>query len=285
MKNFRKRFKKPFYTLLSLFIILFILRLIYGQETSIEVNYNQISFFETINNTRNNYATKKYQIKGTGTNNHSQIKVDQKYEKIADINTKSTKFEKDEQILRKHILKNEALIQFEQKNGNKGSRQLHLQIGVPPEKFDFIYNELIKIGKVQSKQITKKDKTNEYKELNAKKASLEKIRNSLIELKSKGGEIAEYIELENRILDIEQQLQNLGVNLGDFDDENEFCTVKFSITESEIIEISLAQKITTSFEWTIKIYLKIITILFFITLFVYVGLLGIEKLKSFQKTE
>lgn len=42
----------------------------------------------------------------------------------------------------------------------------------------------IKIGKVSAKQIIKKDKTNEYKELNAPKKSLEKIRASLIELKA-----------------------------------------------------------------------------------------------------
>ena len=185
-------------------------------------------------------------------------------------------------MLRKNIKDNDALIQFEQKKGNNGARQLHLVIGVPPEKFDSLYLKLSTIGDVKSKQITKNDKTNEYKELNAKKASLEKIRNSLIELKSKGGEIAEYIELENRILDIEQQLQSLGVNLGNFDDENEFCTVKFSIAEGKEIKISFMQRVKVALEWTVKIYLKMMVIFFFLSLFIYVTLLAIEKLKIIQ---
>ena len=42
------------------------------------------------------------------------------------------------------------------------------------------------------------------------KKSLEKIRTSLIELKSKGGKIEEYMDLENRILEIEQPTSRLG---------------------------------------------------------------------------
>ncbi len=185
--------------------------------------------------------------------------------------------------MRANIKSNNALIQFEQKNGNVGSRKLHLLIGVPPEKFDFLYEQLIKIGEVQSKQITKKDKTNEYKELNAKKASLEQIRTSLIDLKSKGGDIAEYIGLENRILEIERQLQDLGVNLGDFDDENEFCTVKFSLVEGKEMKISVIHRLKVALEWTVKIYLKIFTTLVFITFFIYLLLLSIDKLKLFER--
>jgi len=43
------------------------------------------------------------------------------------------------------------LIQFEQKSGNIGYRKLNLVIGVPPENFDAIYNQLITIGNVQAK--------------------------------------------------------------------------------------------------------------------------------------
>ncbi len=181
------------------------------------------------------------------------------------------------------IKKYDALIQFEQKSGNKGYRRLNLVIGVPPKNFDSLYHQLVKIGRVQAKQITKKDKTNEYKELNAKKKSLEKIRTSLIELKSKGGQISEYIELENRILEIERQLQDLGVSLGDFDDENEFCTVKFSLLEGKEIKIGIMQRIKVALQWTIKIYLKLMITLFFLSLFAYLFLLIIDKLKVIEK--
>lgn len=280
--TFKKRLKKLILWLILIFAVLFIFRLIYGYTKTFDDTPNQAQFFDNISNSKRNYATKKYKVKSS-TPNQTAIKVDQKYEKIAEIKTKSSNFEEEEKSSRKTIEKLDALIQFEQKSGNKGYRKLNLVIGVPPENFDDIYNQLITIGKVQAKQITKKDKTNEYKELNAKKQSLEKIRNSLIELKSKGGKIEEYMGLENRILEIEQQLQGLGVSLGDFDDENEFCTVQFSLLEGKEVKIGIMQRVKVALEWTVKIYLRIMTTLFFLTLFAYLVLLGIDKLKVFER--
>ncbi|MFK7797001.1 MAG: DUF4349 domain-containing protein [Aureispira sp.] len=281
-QTFKERLRKLIFWLITIFFILFIFRLAYGYTKTFDEMPNQTQFFDNISNSKRNYATKKYEVKSS-TTNQSAIKVDQKYEKIAEIKTKSSNFEKEEKTSRETIKNLDALIQFEQKSGNKGYRKLNLAIGVPPENFDALYNQLITIGKVQAKQITKKDKTNEYKELNAKKQSLEKIRTSLIELKSKGGRIDEYMGLENRILEIEQQLQGLGVSLGDFDGENEFCTVQFSLLEGKEIKIGIMQRVKVALEWTVKIYLQIMTTLFFLTLFAYIILLGIDKLKIFER--
>jgi hypothetical protein len=281
-QTFKKRLKKLIFWLIIVFAILFIFRLMYGYTKTFDNTPNQSQFFDNISNSKRNYATKKYEVK-SNTTNQSAIKVDQKYEKIAEIKTKSSNFEEEEKSSRGTIKKLDALIQFEQKSGNKGYQKLNLVIGVPPENFDALYNQLITIGKVQAKQITKKDKTNEYKELNAKKQSLEKIRTSLIELKSKSGKIDEYMGLENRILEIEQQLQGLGVSLGDFDDENEFCTVQFSLLEGKEVKIGTMQRVKVALEWTVKIYLRIMTTLFFLTLFAYLILLGIDKLKLFER--
>lgn len=281
-QTFKKKLKKIIFWLLLIFIILFVFRLIYGYTKTFDDIPNQTQFFENISNTNRNYASKKYKVK-SNTVNQLPVKVDQKYEKIAEINSKSNEFDKEEKKSRNEIEKYNAIIQFEQKSGNKGYRKLNLVIGVPPENFDPLYEQLIKIGKIQAKQITKKDKTNEYKELNAKKLSLEKIRTSLIDLKSKGGKIEEYMDLENRILEIEQQLQDLGVSLGDFDDENEFCTVQFSLLERKEVKIGILQRIKVALEWTVNIYLKLMTILFFLSLFAYLLLLGIEKLKVLER--
>ena len=280
--TFKKKFKKSIFWLLLIFLILFVFRFIYGYTENFDHAPSQVHFFESISTTNRNYASKKYSVKSS-TTNQSLVKVDQKYEKIAEINTKSSEFDIEEKQGRKEIDKFNAIIQFEQKSGNEGHRRLNLVIGVPPENFDSLYNQLIMIGQVRAKQITKKDKTNEYKELNAKKQSLEKIRTSLIDLKSKGGKIEEYMDLENRILQIEQQLQELGVSLGDFDDENEFCTVRFSLHEGKKTKIGLMQRIKVSLEWTVKIYLRMMTALFFMILFSYLLLLGIEKLKVLER--
>ena len=280
-QTFKKRLKRGIIYLVLLFIGLFIFRLVYGYTVNPnEINEN-VTFFQEIASTRSNFASKKYKISTNANASQGPVNVDQKYEKIATVNTKSSEFEKEEKILNDEIKKQEAIIQFEQNTGNKGNRRLQLLIGVQPEKFDTLYNSLTKIGNVQSKEITKKDKTNEYKQLNAKKESLLKIRESLIELKSKGGKIEEFINLENRILNIEEELQGLGVQLGDYDAEYEFCTIKFSVIEGAENNISFIHRVKVAIDWTVSTYLQIMASLFLITGFVYLALLIIDKLNIF----
>ena len=272
----KTKIKKSVLGLTVMFIALFAYRL----STATKETFDPAPLFdlteisETITDIRKNYATQKHQ----GISGQSPIRMDQKYEKIADIKSATTHFDREETQIRKKIKDFNGLIQFENKNGNTGYRNLSLIIGVPPANFDSIYDQLITIGTIQAKQITKKDKTNEYKELNAKKLSLEKIRASLIALKSEGGRIEEYMQLENRILEIEQQLQELGVSLGNFDAENEFCTVKFSLSEIQIKQSSLLERLESAFLWTIATYLKLILILTLMAGFSYLVASTLEKL-------
>ncbi|AUP78864.1 DUF4349 domain-containing protein [Flavivirga eckloniae] len=281
-KPFKKKLKKGILYLVLLFVILFVFRILYGYAEYPSAVGNSSTFFEEIASSRVNYASKKYKMKSNTNNAQNVINVDQKYEKIATVNTKSSEFEKEKRFLNKEIKSHEAIIQFEQNSGNDGNRRLQLLIGVQPDKFDSLYISLSKIGKVQSKEITKKDKTNEYKQLNAKKESLLKIRSSLIELKSKGGKIQEYIDLENRILNIEEELQGLGVLLGNYDEENEFCTIKFSLVEGVENKIGLMHRIKVALDWTVSTYLQLIVILFFVTGLVYIVLLILDKLNVFN---
>ncbi|WP_298473556.1 DUF4349 domain-containing protein [uncultured Maribacter sp.] len=277
----KNKTKKYITILLGAFLVLFIFRCIYGythKETSPLFHANE-NITSIISNARKNYATKKHEIISANSGS-PQTRIDQKYEKIAEIHSSTSNYDTDEKSIRSEISKYKALIQYEHKSGNFGYRNLNFSIGVPPENFDAIYQSLIKIGMVSAKQITKTDKTNEYKELNAKKLSLEKIRTALLELKAKGGRIEEFIQLENRILEIDQQLQDLGVSLGNFDDENEFCTVQISLKEGKEIKKDSLIIIKEALEWTIETYIKLMVALTFLSLLAYLLTLTILKLKQ-----
>ena len=91
------------------------------------------------------------------------------------------------------------------------------------------------------------------------------------------------MQLENRILEIEQSLQELGVSLGDFDEENEFCTVQFSLIEGKIKPISFLHRVKVALEWTVGIYLQLFVVLTLILVFAYLLILVIDKLKLIDK--
>ena len=266
------------------FFLFFIFRLIYGfasYPSSNRPGYSTGGLLSSIS--VRNYASNKVVKKYYKQKQVSKFTVDQKYERVASLINKTKTYDKDEKKLRDEIKTYNALIQFEQKMGLKGRRRLVMAIGVDPKKFDTMVSKVEKIGTVLSKKITKKDKTNEYKDLNAKKKSLMKIRNSLIALKNRGGKISEFITLENRILEVENKIQKLGVNLGEFDSENEFCTIKFTLTESRIVGISFVHRVKVALEWAIKYYLIVTIILLIALISTLVIIVILEKLDFIPK--
>ena len=260
----KTRFKKTFRQLLFGFVLLFIFRLLYGYTTVTDSDSLDINFVNETGSSSRNYATDKIALKKTSmeppSGGQPQAKeLNQKYEKIASVRSKTSRFEQDEAQAKRRIKDFGAVIQYEQNSGNPGSRTMQLQVGIQPEKFDSFYLDIQKIGSVLSKQVTKTDKTNEYRQLNAQVTSLEKVRGALMDLKGKGGRIDEFIGLENRILEIEEQLQELGVKIGNYDEENEFCTVKFALQEGQQKKITFLHRLKVALEWAAKYYLIIIT--------------------------
>jgi hypothetical protein len=283
-KQFRTRFFKLGKWFAGLFLLLFLFRLAFGYTTNNTSANGDIGgdFFSSLNNLRKNYASEKVSMKvdGLPTANNIPFSNNQKFEKTASVRTQTSRFESDEKLLRQQVKAYDALIQYEQNLGKTGARELHLLIGVPPMAFDSFYTEIQKIGAVRTQEITKVDKTNEYRQLNARKASLEKTLQSLNELKSRGGQITDFVSLHDKILETETKMQELGVELGNFDTENEFCTVRLSMYEGRSAKgVSFFYRVKVALEWTLKYYAFVIFILLCLSITLFLFLLIVEKLK------
>ncbi|TGL93459.1 DUF4349 domain-containing protein [Leptospira barantonii] len=270
----------------GIFIFLFLFRLAYGyaygsKTAGTDISYNvqsvvngDVSFY------KQNIASKKIRYENAGSPPKS---VDQKYEKVATLESQSYDIEDDEKKVRELINKSGSIIQNENSSGLKQrkNRIIKLAVGVPPEKFDELVDQFKQIGKSLLLTIDKKDKTNEYKDLQAKKESLLKTRNSLNSLKNKGGRIDEFVTLENRILEIEDEIQKLGISLGEFDSENEFCTVLLTLYENKSSdEIGILHRIKVALEWTIKYYLLLSFCFLFAVLSVHYSFPLLERIRG-----
>lgn len=281
ISTFKTRFWRIAKWFGSLFLLLFIFRFIYGYvatDVNTRNDYSAI-FFNNVDNLRKNYASEKGSLK-TDVQQQANVASNQKYEKTALVKAKSSEFEKDEKLIKAKTQAYQAIVQYEQNSGQKGTRELHLLIGVNPAKFDAFYVDIQKIGVIKATEITKVDKTNEYRQLNAKKASFEKNLLSLNELKSRGGQIADFVSLHDKILEVETKLQELGVELGNFNTENEFCTVKLSLYEGATDKkISIFHRIKVALEWTIKYFAVIVGTLLLMSITIFIILLSIDKLK------
>ena len=258
--NSRKRILRNSFWFAGLFAALFIFRLLYGYygAAAYSNDYeNGSNFFDNLSNLRKNYASEKISNNAgnAGMKESADLSNTQKYEKTATVSSKSVHFDEDESLIRRTTASFDGSIQYEQSMGKKGGRVLYFSIGVKPASFDSFYRVVQGIGELRSTVITKVDKTNEYRQLNAKKASLEKTLNSLNDLKNKGGAISDFVSLHDKILEVETQLQQLGVDLGNYNTENEFCTLRFSLLEGTAVKkASFYQRVRIALEWTIKYY-------------------------------
>ncbi|HEV3412751.1 MAG TPA: DUF4349 domain-containing protein [Puia sp.] len=274
----RKRIRRTVVMFVALFVVLFLFRLLYGyygrapEQGSAEVGYD---FFSNMK-LRDNYASEKVANQAAP----QDIFASQKYEKTATVRSETAHFDQDDSLIRGITKSYGGSIQYEQGLGKRGSRELHLSIGVKPDSFDSFYRAVQRLGELRSTSITKVDKTNEYRQLNAKKASLESSLESLNELKSKGGTISDFINLHDKVLEVETQLQELGVDLGNFNTENEFCTLRFSLFEGhERREVSFISRIKVALEWALEYYAILVAALAGVLLCSLLLLLIIDRLK------
>jgi hypothetical protein len=261
--------KKRLLILLLAFLALWALRLGYGYLTKPngQIQVAQTEFdanIESFTVERKNYASSKMKVEPS-VGQAVLTAVDQKYEKVGTLTSLSQNYDQEEKALYDLIKQEQIMIQFEQRAGLVPARQLNIALGVVPDKFDSTIEALRKIGELKSIQIDKNDKTNEYKKLEAERLSLQKARDTLLELRQKDASTADLISLTNQLLDVEKQIQALGVSLGDFDANNEFCTVKFSLKErraDKVVSISFLQRAKVALEWAAGVYFMFWLVLF-----------------------
>ncbi len=269
---FRKfNFRSSILILAGLFAVLFLCRLAFSYQ---KARSRDLDLSEGINQTagifsdqaslRKNYASEK-NFKEPAAPPDMGGEASQKYEKTATLNARTDQFEEDERKLRQTSASFGAIIQYEQRSGNPNHRRLHLLIGVRPELFDSFYVASQRIGVIFVNEVTKVDKTTEFRELNAQKASLQKALSNLTDLKNRAGTIADLVGLHDKILEIEKQMQELGVELGNFSAENEFCTFRFSLLENAATRsISFVSRAFDAFKWTIQYYFLLLLGMLFV---------------------
>ena len=203
----------------------------------------------------------------------------QKYEKIATIGQSTSHFDADRAKVETLITAAAGLTQYEQQQGLDGHRTLYLGIGVPPAKFDAFIVDVRKIAKNTNLSVIKTDKTNEYRLLRARRETLDKSRKALLDMAASGGSLDERLKVQAQLTAVEDKIQDLGVSLGDFNAENEFCTVKLTLVESAAPRgLSVPMRAFQSFAWAVEYFLYVTVGFLFLALAVWLGVLALGLL-------
>jgi hypothetical protein len=179
---------------------------------------------------RKNYASQKQQV-----SSGQPIGDSQKYEKIATVGLATGQFDQHRTAIERIVTDVGGQVQLERLQGLSGRRLLNLGIGVPPEKFDSFIVDVRKLGRETGLTVVKNDKTNDYLRLRARRASLEKTRSQLENLQAAGGSVDERLKVQTQLTELEEKIQEMAVSLGEFDLQNELCTVKLTLAEERTV--------------------------------------------------
>jgi hypothetical protein len=198
----------------------------------------------------------------------------QVYQKEAKMKSLSSNFDEDEKNLKVKVKNVNGNISYENNTGLKPHRFINVVISISPQDFDSLVLDLKKIGELSEIMITKEDKTQEFRTLYAKRGSLVNYQKSLIRLRSNQGKVEEFISLEEKIQEIEKEIQSYGVQLGEFVEKESFCNIAILLMEYQrsIIDeekYPLESRLVNSFIWAIKWYFLFLVILGIIYLIYY----------------
>lgn len=261
----KKILKRIFIGFFIIYIALFSVRAVYDlitfTDADIKVSNSLALSSEPGYSYTRNYASSKLEFP---TENAADSSIDQKYEKIADIVSKTTNYDDDIENFNSIMEAHTAVIQMENRRGLAGSRRVDMIIGVRPEEFDSMQESISKVGIITSSTITKTDKTNEYRQILAEKATLDLRLESYNELKERGGSISEMLELGDKIIEVESQIQQQLLDLGEYSDENSLCTINFTLNEGR--DAGIAHKLWHAVQWTTGTYAIIIGIILLVSL-------------------
>jgi hypothetical protein len=154
------------------------------------------------------------------------------HEKTAQLAAATSTFDADVAQLRAALAAQQATVFNEKHGGVEPDRRITLEIGVHPDRFDSLVEQLRQVARLRSVNVQQRDRTGEFRRLNAQRQSLKKYLESVLKLRgAKSASIDDQLKLEQRIQDIEKEMQALSVQFGEFLGKESFYNIHVSLFE------------------------------------------------------
>lgn len=112
-----------------------------------------------------------------------------------------------------------------------------LTLRLPVEKCDEILQDLEKMGRVEKKNITSKDVTEEYYDAAARKTTLESQEKRLLELINQANTVSEMLQIENELARVRGQVESLQARLNVLDSLTDLAKVNIEIQAPRSIAV------------------------------------------------
>jgi hypothetical protein len=154
------------------------------------------------------------------------------YAKTAHIASGCSTFADDVLRTRQVIADHKAAIFNETASGIAPHRVLSLGIGVHPDRFVALVDQLTGMGQIGSINVGQQDLTGEFRRLHAQRQSLKKHQAFILKLRDTDKlSVEEALKLEQKALEVEKEIQSVSSQLGDLAAKEPTCNVFMTLQE------------------------------------------------------
>ncbi len=127
-------------------------------------------------------------------------------------------------------------------SADRGTRWAYYTIRVPESRYDAFLSTVSDMANVLRRNEDVQDVTMDYTDMEARVRALETERDTLLAIMEKCTELDDVITVQNRITDVQYELDSITSRLNRYDDLIAYCTVRLSISEVEKETIPPAEK-------------------------------------------
>ena len=151
----------------------------------------------------------------------------------AQISLESKKFDEDIAAVKELVTTNGGYFESTSTNGSKenGNRWSSFSARIPAEKYDAFMNSVGEVGSVTYKSENIEDITASYVDVQARLKSLNTKLERLQELEANAENVTELLEIEDRINEVQYQLESYTAQMKTYDNQVDYSTVNIDITE------------------------------------------------------
>lgn len=216
----------------------------------------------------------------------------QKLIKTYDLNFETKNFNKSKELVSENVSKFGGYIESSDTYGNTGYKSVNYILRIPADKIDEFLTDCDGIGEMTSSSESAKDITLTYYDTASKIESLNKQKTRLNELLDQAATLSDIIEIEDKLEEVESEIESYGTQMKVYDNLIDYCTVNLSFNEvNDISTVSddgfftrIAKGFTSNthslFSFIENAIVYIITIIPYL---IFIGVIGIVVLICVKK--
>lgn len=169
------------------------------------------------------------------SDNKNVVTENRKLIKNVDIMMQTTEFDKSISKIDKIKTDYNGYVESSNISGNKYNensfKSAKITLKIPKDNLDKCLNELGSVGNIVTKNISTKDVTDSYFDIEARLSSLKVQQDRLLEILKKATTLEDIIKLEQELQKVRYEIENLTGTLKKYDGLVDYATINISIDE------------------------------------------------------